>query len=193
MDENQLKQRIVGAIVLVALAVIFIPMLLSSDRDGDMAIIESNIPPRPDNVARVKTLDIKPDSPAPQPVESPDPRTPVDEHTPEPDDAPASDEIADTPPGDEPTTTQAATPADDTDAKAWAVQVGSFSKQSNALGLRDKLRDHGYRVFVEKVATDKGDVYRVRVGPEVRRSKAEELQNELQTKLELEGLVVAHP
>jgi len=195
VDENQLKQRIVGAIVLVALAVIFIPMLLSSDRDGDMTIIESNIPPKPDNVARVKTLDIKPDSPAPQPVEPPDTRTPVDEHTPEPDDTPASDDAADTPTSEEPETTQAATPADDTDtdAKAWAVQVGSFRKQSNALGLRDKLRDHGYRVFVEKLATDKGDIYRVRVGPEVRRSKAEALQKELQTQLELEGLVVAQP
>ncbi|MDZ7663258.1 SPOR domain-containing protein [Thiohalophilus sp.] len=199
MDENQLKQRIVGAIVLVALAVIFIPMLLSSDRDGDIAIIESNIPPRPDNVARVKTLDIKPDSPAPKPVETPSSRTPVDEHTPEADDTPASDETPDTPASEEPETTQAATPANDTntntdtDPKAWAVQVGSFRKQSNALGLRDKLRDHGYRVFVERVATDKGNVYRVRVGPEVRRSKAEALQNDLQTKLELEGLVVAHP
>ncbi|MFP3873308.1 MAG: SPOR domain-containing protein [Thiohalophilus sp.] len=193
MDENQLKQRIVGAIVLVALAVIFIPMLLSSDRDGEMTIIESNIPPRPDNVARVKTLDIKPDSPAPQPVEPPDSRTPVDEHTPEAEDSPASDDTTDPAAGDEPETTQAVTPADDIDTKAWAVQVGSFSKQNNALGLRDKLRDKGYSVFVEKVGTDKGEIYRVRVGPEVRRSEAEELQNELQKKLDLGGMVVAHP
>lgn len=195
MDENQLKQRIVGAIVLVALAVIFIPMLLSSDRDGRMSISESNIPSKPDSVVRVRTLDIKPEGEGPKPVESPNSRTPVDEHTPEPDDTPASDDAAETPVSEDPETTQAATPVDDTDtdARAWAVQVGSFSKQSNAVGLRDKLRDNGYSVFVEKVETDAGDTYRVRVGPEVRRSKAEALQKELQEKLKLEGLVVAHP
>lgn len=199
MDENQLKQRIVGAIVLVALAVIFIPMLLSSDRDDGMAISGSNIPSKPDSVARVRTLDIKPESEGPKPVESPNYRKPVDEHTPEPDDTPASDDAAETPVSEDPETTQAATPVDDTDtdtdtdARAWAVQVGSFSKQSNAVGLRDRLRDNGYSVFVEKVETDAGDTYRVRVGPEVRRSKAEALQKELQEKLKLEGLVVAHP
>lgn len=186
MDENHLKQRIVGAVVLVALAVIFIPMLLSGDRDEGMSIVESNIPPRPENVERVKTLDIEPEQPPP--AESM-PRQPVDEHTPAsstdsesadqaPESAPAADTDTDT---------------QDTDGKAWAVQVGSFSKQSNALGLRDKLRKGGYPAFVEKVSTSKGVVYRVRVGPEVRRDKAEALQKELLAKLKLDGLVVAHP
>lgn len=193
MDENQLKQRIVGAIVLVALAVIFIPMLLSGDREEDLAIVESNIPPRPDNVERVRTLQIEPDQPL-LPAEPPA-RTPVDEQTPATDSQPAADTKPE--PESEPVTeTPEAgneTPSSAADSKAWAVQVGSFSKQSNALGLRDRLRDSGYRAFVEKVSTGKGDVYRVRVGPEVSRSKAEALQKELEAKLKLKGLVVTHP
>ncbi|MDZ7804231.1 SPOR domain-containing protein [Thiohalophilus sp.] len=190
MDENQLKQRIVGAIVLVALAVIFIPMLLSGDRDGDMSIVESNIPAKPEHVDRVKTLDIEP--PAAPPPAEPVRRRPVDEHTPpapEPAPSTASEETT------AQTESRSDAQVDDSavDNKAWAVQVGSFSQQSNALGLRDKLRKQGYSTFVEKVSIDNGPVYRVRVGPEVRRSKAEELQQELQAKLKLEGLVVAHP
>lgn len=198
MDENQLKQRIVGAIVLVALAVIFIPMLLSGDRDGEMTIIDSNIPDQPDNVARVRTLEIKPPS-VPVPDE-PLRRTPIDEQTPEPaagaqpDTESAAADATDRESVVSPVTDgQSRTGAASGDSKAWAVQVGSFSKQSNALGLRDKLRKQGYSVFVEKVSTGNGDIYRVRVGPEVRRSKAEELQKDLQARLKLDGLVVAHP
>lgn len=190
MDENQLKQRIVGAIVLVALAVIFIPMLLSGDRDGDMSIVESNIPAKPEHVDRVKTLDIEP--PAAPPPAEPIRRSPVDEHTPPaPETAPSTDTGEDVAKTDSRSETQVDEPG--VDNKAWAVQVGSFRKQSNALGLREKLRDQGYSTFVEKVSTDNGPIYRVRVGPEVLRGKAEELQQELQAKLKLEGLVVAHP
>ena len=191
MDENQLKQRIVGAIVLVALAVIFIPMLLSGDRDGDMSIVESNIPAKPEHVDRVKTLDIEPPAAPPPPAE-PIRRSPVDEHTPSAQETAPSGTTEDATP-QPPSRSEAQVDAPGDDNKAWAVQVGSFSQQSNALGLRDKLRKQGYSTFVEKVSTDNGPVYRVRVGPEVRRSKAEELQQELQAKLKLEGLVVAHP
>lgn len=44
----QLKQRLVGAVVLVALAVIFIPMLLPGKGDFSGGIDGSNIPPEPD-------------------------------------------------------------------------------------------------------------------------------------------------
>jgi DedD protein len=194
VDENHLKQRIVGAIVLVALAVIFIPMLLSGDRDGDMPILESNIPSKPRNVEQLKTLELSPDRPVPE-MKTPD-RTPVDEKTPQAEtEQGAPEKTAPAESQDTGTSDASATPpsSESRDSKAWAVQVGSFSKQSNALGLRDKLRTKGYRAFVEKVSTDKGDVYRVRVGPEVHRSQAEELKKDLQAKLKLNGLVVAHP
>ena len=193
MDENHLKQRIVGAIVLVALAVIFIPMFLSGDRDGDMPILDSNIPSKPENVEQLKTLELSPDRPVPE-MKTPD-RTPVDEHTPQAESEAAPDKTAPAATEDTAATDSSVTPptSESRDSKAWAVQVGSFSKQSNALGLRDKLRDKGYRAFVEQVSTDKGEVYRLRVGPEVHRSQAEELKKELQEKLKLNGLVVAHP
>ncbi len=189
VDENHLKQRIVGAIVLVALAVIFIPMLLSGDKESGMSMFGTNIPPKPDNVSQVKTLEIP--SPQKPPVDEKLVRTPVDEQNVESFDS--KDKPA---PVKEKPKVVSRLESDVTksgDARAWAVQVGSFSNPDNALGLRDKLRKKGYSAFVEKVSTKKGEVYRVRVGPEVRRSKAETLQKELQSKLKLEGLVVAHP
>jgi DedD protein len=191
VDENQLKQRIVGAIVLVALAVIFIPMLFSGDKDKGMSIFGTNIPPKPDNVAKVKTLEIP--SPQQPPAAEKVIRTPVDEQNVESVKADSKKPVSEE---EKPAVVSKREPGVTTkskDAKAWAVQVGSFSNPDNALGLRNKLRDKGYSAFVEKVTTSKGEVYRVRVGPEVKRSEAEALQQELQAKLKLKGLVVAHP
>lgn len=191
MDENHLKQRIVGAIVLVALAVIFIPMLLSGDKDKGMSIFGTNIPPKPANVAKVKTLEIP--SPQQPPATEKVIRTPVDEQNVE---SVKADSRKPGSKAEKPAAVSKVEPSVTTkskDAKAWAVQVGSFSNPDNALGLRNKLRQNGYHAFVEKVTTSKGEVYRVRVGPEVKRSEAEALQQELQTKLKLKGLVVAHP
>jgi DedD protein len=42
-----LKQRLIGAIVLISLAVIFIPMFFTSQGDGDEQKFESSIPPEP--------------------------------------------------------------------------------------------------------------------------------------------------
>ena len=75
----------------------------------------------------------------------------------------------------------------------WAVQVGSFSNRSNALGLKEKLRKKKIHAFVERVLKDNKAVYRVRVGPAVTRKKAEALKQKLKKDLKLSGLVVKHP
>ena len=59
MDDNRIKQRIIGAIVLVSLGVIFIPMILSGGREQTMPLFGSPIPPKPDNIANIKVLELK--------------------------------------------------------------------------------------------------------------------------------------
>ena len=63
--EAPLKQRLIGAIVLAALALIFVPMLLRSPdvRDPDSADVSLNIPDEPD-ADGIKTIDIPLDQPA---------------------------------------------------------------------------------------------------------------------------------
>lgn len=78
-------------------------------------------------------------------------------------------------------------------AAGWAVQVGAFSTQADALALRDRLRSGGQPAFLERVPTDKGELFRVRVGPELRRESAEALKATLKQRFALDGIVVAHP
>ena len=46
--QQRLKERLIGAVVLVMLAVIFIPMILDDTTQTNSVITESNIPPRPE-------------------------------------------------------------------------------------------------------------------------------------------------
>jgi DedD protein len=214
----QLKQRLVGAVVLVALAVIFIPMILPGE--GDLSGIGgSNIPSEPD--FRFPPAPVAPKAP---PVAEA-PLVPLgdeqgDEQT---DEADAPSTSADKPeqmagkaaveikpeakprakpkpkPKPKPkTVTQPVAKAVPEKARpgqvnGWVVQVGSFADRKNARALRDKLRKQGHASFVESVKGASGRVYRVRVGPELTRAAADKLNQRLAKEAGLKGLVQAYP
>lgn len=197
MDKHAFKQRIIGAIVLIALAVIFIPILLPGHRDLGFSDTESHIPAKPDELENLKVLELEKPLPAPAPREIV--RIPIDERSP-----PAPKTESDAPVVEQkPTTTEkkpSPPPVKETKSdtastpKAWVVQVGSFSKRDNAMRLRDQLRSKGYKTFVEQISAADKIFYRVRVGPVVSRSNALDLQKELQTKMKLQDTaVVSHP
>lgn len=75
----------------------------------------------------------------------------------------------------------------------FAVQVGAFRDMSDATALVETLRKAGFVAFSESVKTDGGTLYRVRVGPEIRRADADKLRATLASKLKLDGIVVPHP
>jgi len=195
---EQLKKRLVGAIVLVALAVIFLPMLLEGDKRSGIPMFGSNVPEAPDN--RVGMVDIPlqvPPPPVPAPVvverELPPEPAPVTASATEPVAAP---QPAPAPPKPaapvqpvKPAEVASGKPAA---AESWAVQVGSFSEQANATRLRDSLRGKGYPAYVEQVKLASGASYRVRVGPVLSRADAEAIQAKL-AKIDQRGIVVPHP
>ena len=45
--DSKFKQRIVGALVLVALAIIFVPMLFSSKEEHPLPQVDVQVPPPP--------------------------------------------------------------------------------------------------------------------------------------------------
>ncbi len=56
MNESEFKQRMIGAIVLIALGVIFIPILLNGEDDDGMPLFSSNIPERHQSITNMKPL-----------------------------------------------------------------------------------------------------------------------------------------
>jgi len=188
----QLKQRLVGAVVLVALAVIFIPMLLSGRGDLGGSIEGSNIPPEPD--FRFPPVPTAPKAPpvAAAPVvplgDDDEVVLPVAPDKP----APAKN-IVKTPAKPVPSIAEKTTPVESGQLSGWVVQVGSFSARNNAQALRDKLRKQGHASFVESIKGESGRVYRVRVGPELSKAAADKLRQRLAKESGLKGLVQAYP
>ncbi len=198
--EQQLKQRLVGAVVLVSLAVIFIPVILEGPGD--------EWTPRNQNIPQPPPLDFRTDMELPLPefegetaagpvAASPGQTQAVPvqadgaETGPEPVSVPAEPEPAPPPVAAAPVTREppvAAAPAD-----GWYAQVGSFSQQDNAAGLRERLGKAGYPAHLQQTDIGKGSSYRVLVGPEKGRENAEKLLRKLARELQLKGIVIELP
>ena len=74
----------------------------------------------------------------------------------------------------------------------WVVQLGSFSNERNALGLRDRLVKKGYPAFVETSTSDGKRVSRVFVGPEKTRDEAKARLPVLLEETRLKGIVTRY-
>jgi cell division septation protein DedD len=90
--------------------------------------------------------------------------------------------------GDQPA---AAAPADPSRApQAWAVKVGSFSSEENALALRDQLRGKGFNAFLEQTTVEGKALLRVYVGPDMQKGRSEQLRDRLAREFDLREAVV---
>ena len=199
-DQPQIKQRLIGAVVLAALGIIFIPMILDNEPDDFMAN-GSSIPPKSEHITGIKKVEVKP---SPSPIVATEQRIPVDEKTDKtvvsPVKAIKRKNISSNSSKEQRQkikTTTSITAKDKnkpgSTTRAWAVQVGSFGDYANAMRLRNKLRKKSYTAFVEKITVNNKTVYRVRTGPFIKRDKAELASQELVKKHKIKGLVVSHP
>ena len=72
----------------------------------------------------------------------------------------------------------------------YAVQLASFGSQANAQALVTKLRTRGYQASYKKITTRQGAFYKVVVGQLAKRDDAELLQKKLAQNMQLKGFVV---
>ena len=76
--------------------------------------------------------------------------------------------------------------------EAWAVQLASFAEQNNAFDLRDRLRADGFEAFVSSYRPSAGKVLnRVAVGPVLDIVRAERLQGELSGRYAIDARIMA--
>lgn len=213
--DDRLKKRLIGGGILVALVVIFVPMLLDGPDDPRPA--NGSTPPKPADGYVTRTLPLPPADATSMPAAPPTaaPATPVAPvaqppapesaapATPAPVPPPAPAPVAEPRPAPAApvaaTPKPAARPAPAPAAEApqrWTVQVGSFSSDANAKAVLDKLKAKGHYTFTQRQKTAEGTVVRVRVGLESDRARAEALLKKLDRDLReigLSGRVVPHP
>jgi DedD protein len=207
------KQRMVGALVLVALAVIFLPMLFSRQDEQRQVTVDAPAAPHAPAMPQVQI----------EPVAVPEPQALPQEPV------PSDDEIAEqqapsapiapsapvapvpAPPAAKPVTPPAApvakpvpTPAQPIAAApskpsttpsrvdanglsvSWSVQLASLSSRESAESLQKTLRSQGYNAYIRS-ADGKNRVF---VGPLIERAEADRLRDLLSRQQNLKGFVV---
>jgi len=200
---QKLRQRLLGAFVLTALAVIFLPMLLTREQEPAQVQVEvpdiPNIPAMPEIQIETATVpeppamdddtDIALDKPMMTDDESDavkEPDTPVPPPTAKPSESPTK-----------PATTQTPAPANTNQPPvrrldsaslpiSWSVQLASLKNHDNAEKLRDDLRHKGYNAYIRPA----DGMSKVLVGPLIDLNAANRLRSELEIKQRLKGFVV---
>lgn len=164
--DHELKQRLVGAVVITALAAIFVPMLFDDPVQDQGRIINELQIPEPPFKRFSETSEKLPDS-VDQVLALPEPsalRTEQQKHNNQ----------------------------NDSGLVRWVIQVGSFSQRENALLLQEKLRKNGFATFLDSIDTEKNStLYRLRVGPELSKERAETIKSQLEKQYQLQAILVA--
>jgi DedD protein len=75
-------------------------------------------------------------------------------------------------------TTQKPVTGNDTGTR-WYLNAGSFTQKANAVALQDSLKQQGFATTLKEIGSDKGIVYKVRIGPMLDRAKAQAVKNKL--------------
>ena len=210
-EENKFKQRLVGALVLIALAVIIIPLIIDFRKDYDHVIKSTNIPPKPDDF-RIEVVPLTPPEDANSLPTLKDSEDIVSESSPAGQEIPSTAAAepslsakprepvvqAEATPGavktDTSKTVAVAKPANETvrvDDRGWIVQLGSFSSKENAEDLRNQLQKKGYKAFVDEVAVGGKQIQRVRIGPMEKKPQAEAIRDKLAAEMKLDVIVVS--
>lgn len=191
-EELQLKKRarrrLVGAIALVLVVVVFLPMFLDSEPQPLNQDIAINIPPIPDpepaepappvDPARAPTS--LPGLPPPPQEEAPAEAEPV----PPAARAPAAPPAIESKPAPARTEAEkpAARPKPAASADEYVVQLGAFSNAANAKALQKKLQENKFKAYTELIKGSGGERTRVRVGPYPTREAAEQARTQLKAR-----------
>ncbi len=197
MLDKGLLQRMVGALVLIALAVIFVPMLFNREDDLRHVTVDAPTIPAAPAPAEIEMQEVEVPEPASEPegfeiIEEgaeAEAASPVGEQASEPIEpvAPSERAPAAQPPVDQPQAAKVEPRLDNDNLPvSWSIQLASLSNRASAESLQQTLRSQGYNAYIRTA----DGMNRVFVGPLVERSEANRLRDVLQRQQKLDGFVV---
>ena len=208
--DSAYKQRMVGALVLVALAVIFLPMLFSRQDEQRQVVVEAPAAPQVPVVPQVQVEPVVVPEPQALPEEEPvpsdadiaaqtAPSMPVQPSVPVVKPAPApvvAAKPAAPAPAPKPVAPQPAAPGKPDVGQSridpnglpisWSIQLASLANRESADALQKKLRAQGYNAYIRS-ADGKNRVF---IGPLIERAEADRLRDLLGRQQNLNGFVV---
>ena len=184
--DSGVKQRIVGALVLMALAVIVLPILFS--RPNEPRQTQVTAPPMP----AMQDLSVSESAPVVVPDPEPVPDLSVEADAASAESEPAAEPVAVPTPaggalaGVPPANAQAQRLDANNLPVSWSIQLASLSNRASAVELQQKLRSQGYNAYVRTF----DGMNRVFVGPLTERAEADRLRDQLKRKQGFDGFIV---
>jgi DedD protein len=197
--DNLVKQRLVGALILLALAVVFWPIIFvpGADRPEDLRVVVPAAPPvdltplpEPDSAglrqgqaARARNEPV-PDVDLPEEEGSldvePAPLPPREEILPVPELSEARDSLS--------------APEMDEDGLpiAFSLQVATMANRERAEALRDELVKAGYKGYVKRLRRDDRTLYRVLVGPKYAREDLAPIKAAVDKNWQVESMIIRY-
>ena len=174
--DQKLKERLIGVIVLVSLAVIFIPLfltepvnLIQEDKKNSSSSEDSEF------VSKLKPVD---EANQDLDIKNVEYGT-VTEQIPET----VTEQIPET----------VALRENEVGQMNWIVQIGSFSNKENAEKLNLKAKSAGFRSFINPIMQNNRIMHQVCLGPEYDEVDANKLLEKIKNKMELDGIIKKYP
>ena len=204
-----LKQRLVGALILVALGVVFWPIIFVEP--GDEAVAQqTRIPPRPEvattpievpdlaglraSPERTIAAEMEPDFVEDTVEDVPAEQDSVEEISPPVVDKPAPTPIISSKPAERTRTESPKKLALDADGVpvAWILQVASVSSADKADQLRQRLLKMNQKAYVKKVQGGGKVLYRVYIGPKFERAALDPIKLEIDAEFGVKSMIARY-
>jgi DedD protein len=189
--DRRVKERLIGASILVALVVLVVPELLSGPKPNmaPAPTLPAAAPEPTRNVTVDLTTSKAPANSEPEPAS---PQTNAAAAAPSSTSSATNSPAAQTPTAPSPVPSGAAVSGSAHVESAapspisvghgsWSVQLGSFASRANADNLTRQVKGQGFSAFVLTGGSGSSVRYRVRVGPVANRESAERIAAKLKS------------
>ena len=161
--DRALKERIIGAIILVLFVVLVVPVFLDGPaNDSEMISKHVPLPGQSGEPNRTVVLNRDRTQPVPAAVDGNGSVEAETVSTEDQSESAAAQKVPETSP-----------------TGMWAVQLGSFRDRENAVRLTAELKELGFAAFLSQSPTESGGLHRVRIGPLKDRESAEAMAGRL--------------
>ncbi|MEE9452345.1 MAG: SPOR domain-containing protein [Gammaproteobacteria bacterium] len=211
ITRENMKYRLAGFMVIIALFAIFLPLLFNQNKsvleELKIARFVPPVPPQPFNVkpgeefisfSKLPTLQDRNTSQPSQSLSVSNPSPINQEKSQASSDlqsrsVPIVSEDVPEPSLQPPLTMTTESTFAELNKTGWTVQLASFSSEENASKLVQQLQNQGFPAYTATATNLQGKlVNRVLVGPEAKREEADILLPELERSTSLKGIVIKH-
>ena len=162
--DRALKERIIGAVILVLFIVLVVPVFLDGPaKNGEIISEHVSLPGQSGEQNRTVVLNRDRTEPVPAAI--------ADK---------ASTPAVKVPPKVEREIAPAQIAVETSPTGMWAVQLGSFNERENAERLAVELKELKFAAFLSQSPSESGSLHRVRIGPLKDRESADAMAERLQ-------------